>query len=65
MISNPLGVHALMSAAGWSPDEAEFAVTSTRSGGHDLLGIPLLYPSRVDGTATGALPERHGLQAQQ
>ena len=54
-----------MSAAGWSPDEADLAVTSTRSGGHDLLEIPLLDPSRVDGTTTTALPERHGLPAQQ
>ena len=60
---NPVGVHALVWAAGWSPDEAAYAAASTAAAGYDLLEIPLLDPSRVDGAATAALLAEHGLQA--
>ena len=61
--TNPVGVHALVFVAGWSPEEAEYAVRNTVEAGFDLLEIPLLDPTRVDKTATAALLQRHGLQA--
>lgn len=60
---SPLGVHALVWAAGWSAEESELAVRSTRDAGYALLEIPLLDPSQVDAAATAALLERHDLQA--
>lgn len=62
-MDNPLGVHALVWAAGWSPEEAECAAASTAAAGFDLLEIPLLDPATVDGPATAALLGRHHLQA--
>ena len=59
---NPLGVHALVWVAGWSPEEAEYAAASTAAAGFDLLEIPLLDPATVDGPATAALLERHHLR---
>jgi D-psicose/D-tagatose/L-ribulose 3-epimerase len=60
---NPLGVHALVWAAGWSPEEAEHACAATAAIGFDLLEIPLLDPSAVDGAATAEALTRHGLSA--
>lgn len=61
--ANPIGVHALVFVAGWSPEEAEYAVRSTADAGFDLLEIPLLDPTSVDGPATADLLRRHGLRA--
>ncbi len=60
---NQIGVHALVFAAGWSPQEAAHAATSTVAAGYDLLEIPLLDPRTVDGPATAALLRQHGIQA--
>jgi D-psicose/D-tagatose/L-ribulose 3-epimerase len=60
---NPIGVHALVWAAGWSPEEAEYAAASTAAAGFDLLEVPLLDPATVDGPATAALLQRHHLNA--
>jgi D-psicose/D-tagatose/L-ribulose 3-epimerase len=60
---NPVGVHALVWAAGWSPEEAGRACASSAATGYDLLEIPLLDPSTVDGAATADLLGRHGLHA--
>ena len=60
---NPLGVHALVWVAGWSPEEAEYAAASTAAAGFDLLEIPLLDPTTIDGPATAALLDRHHLRA--
>lgn len=63
MASNPLGIHALVWAGGWSPEEAELAISSTARAGFDLIEIPALDPSRIDVASTRTMLERHGLQA--
>ena len=63
MASNPLGIHALVWVGGWSPEEAEFAISSTARAGYDLIEIPALDPSRIDVASTRAMLEHHGLQA--
>lgn len=63
MASNPLGIHALVWAGGWTPEEAELAISSTARAGFDLIEIPALDPSRIDVASTRAMLERHGLQA--
>ncbi len=60
---NPLGVHALVWTGGWSPDEAELAISSTARAGFDLIEIPALDPSRIDIADTRSRLDAHGLQA--
>ncbi|MFZ4487090.1 MAG: sugar phosphate isomerase/epimerase family protein, partial [Candidatus Nanopelagicales bacterium] len=63
MASNPLGIHALVWVGGWSPEEAEVAISSSARVGYDLIEIPALDPSRIDVASTREMLERHGLQA--
>ena len=63
MASNSLGIHALVWVGGWSPEEAEFAISSSVRVGYDLIEIPALDPSRIDVASTREMLERHGLQA--
>jgi D-psicose/D-tagatose/L-ribulose 3-epimerase len=62
-VSNALGVHALVWTGGWSPDEAEFAISSTRDAGFDLLEIPMFDPSNFDAADTIARLDATGLSA--
>ena len=62
-ISNPLGVHALVWTGGWSPDEAEVAISSTAAAGFDIIEIPALDPARIDISDTAARLRAHGLAA--
>jgi D-psicose/D-tagatose/L-ribulose 3-epimerase len=62
MASNSLGIHALVWVGGWSPEEAEFAISSSARVGYDLIEIPALDPSRIDVASTREMLERHGLQ---
>jgi D-psicose/D-tagatose/L-ribulose 3-epimerase len=62
-MSNPLGVHALVWTGGWTPEDAELAISSTKKAGYDLIEIPALDPSRIDIADTRARLEAHGLQA--
>ena len=63
MASNPLGIHALVWVGGWTPEEAEHAISSSALAGYDLIEIPALDPSRIDVASTREMLERHGLQA--
>ena len=63
MASNPLGIHALVWVGGWTPEEAELAISSTARAGFDLIEIPALDPSRIDVASTREMLERYGLQA--
>lgn len=62
-MSNPLGVHALVWTGGWTPDDAELAISSTKKAGFDLIEIPALYPSRIDIADTRARLDAHGIKA--
>ncbi len=63
MALNPLGIHALVWAGGWTPEEAELAISSSARVGYDLIEVPALDPSRIDVASTRKMLERHGLQA--
>ena len=63
MASNSLGIHALVWVGGWSPEEAEVAISSSARVGYDLIEIPALDPSRIDVASTREMLERHGLRA--
>jgi D-psicose/D-tagatose/L-ribulose 3-epimerase len=62
-MKNLLGVHALVWTGGWSPEEAELAISSTAQAGFDLIEIPALDPSRIDIADTKVRLEKHGLRA--
>jgi hypothetical protein len=46
--ANPLGIHALVWAGGWTEEDCRAAVESTRDAGYDFIEVPLLDPSTVD-----------------
>lgn len=62
-MTNQLGVHALVWTGGWTPEDAEFAISSTAKAGFDLIEIPALDPSRIDIEDTKARLSAHGLQS--
>ena len=62
-MKNLLGIHALVWTGGWSPEEAELAISSTAQAGFDLIEIPALDPSRIDIGDTKMRLEKHGLKA--
>lgn len=55
-------IHAMVWVAGWSPEEAERAITSAARIGYDILEIPLLDPDRIDLEGTRSLLEREGIK---
>ncbi|OZM82206.1 sugar phosphate isomerase/epimerase [Pseudonocardia sp. MH-G8] len=59
---NPLGIHALVWAGGWSHEECEHAVRSTREAGYDILEIPALDPASIDIPHTKAVLAGHGVR---
>jgi D-psicose/D-tagatose/L-ribulose 3-epimerase len=59
---NPLGIHALVWAGGWSHEECEHAVRSTREAGYDILEIPALDPAAIDIPHTKAVLAEHGVR---
>ena len=61
-MSNAFGVHALVWTGGWSPAEAELAISSTAAAGYDLIEIPALDPSRIDIADTRDRLAAHGLR---
>ena len=63
IVSNPLGVHALVWTGGWEPEQAELAISSTAAAGYDLIEIPALDPSAIDVVDTRERLDAHGLGA--
>jgi D-psicose/D-tagatose/L-ribulose 3-epimerase len=59
---NPLGIHALVWAGGWSHEECEHAVRSTREAGYDIIEIPALDPASIDTGHTRAALAEHGVR---
>jgi D-psicose/D-tagatose/L-ribulose 3-epimerase len=59
---NPLGIHALVWAGGWSHEECEHAVRCTREAGYDILEIPALDPAAIDAAHTKAVLAEHGVR---
>jgi D-psicose/D-tagatose/L-ribulose 3-epimerase len=59
---NPLGIHALVWAGGWSHEECGHAVRSTREAGYDIIEIPALDPASIDTGHTKAVLAEHGIR---
>ena len=60
---NPIGIHAQVWVPGWSEPECDRALRATKQTGYDFIEIPLLDPSRVDGTRTRKQLADYGLSA--
>jgi len=60
-MGNQLGVHALVWTGGWTPEEAEFAIASTKNSGFDLIEVPAFDPTSFDIADTRARLEAHDL----
>ena len=60
---NALGVHALVWTGEWTPASARHAIESSKKVGFDLIEIPLLEPTEIDGKMTRGLLEDNGLAA--
>ncbi len=59
-MTNQIGVHALVWVGGWSPEQARFAIESTREAGYDL--IELTMPDETfDSEMTAKLLQDNGL----
>ncbi len=59
---NPLGVHALVFASGWSEADGERAIAGAQRHGFEVLEIPLRDPSRIDLPRTRRLLDHAGLR---
>lgn len=60
---NPVGIHALVWAGGWSLEEAHRAIASSAKTGYDLIEIPVLDPAAIDVPATRRLLDEYDLGA--
>lgn len=60
---NKLGLHANSLVAGWSRDEAEYAVRKTAELGYDLIELPGLLYDVIDTAHTRKLLNQHSLSA--
>ncbi|GLY68145.1 sugar phosphate isomerase/epimerase family protein [Amycolatopsis taiwanensis] len=62
-MTNPIGIHALVWAGGWSRDQARHAIASSAEAGYDLIELSALEPDTVDAAGTAALLAEYGLAA--
>eukprot|EP00172_Hildenbrandia_rubra_P003885 Plantae.Rhodophyta-Hildenbrandia_rubra.ctg6834.p1 GENE.Plantae.Rhodophyta-Hildenbrandia_rubra.ctg6834~~Plantae.Rhodophyta-Hildenbrandia_rubra.ctg6834.p1 ORF type:complete len:351 (+),score=58.69 Plantae.Rhodophyta-Hildenbrandia_rubra.ctg6834:143-1195(+) len=60
--ANPLGIHALVFAGTWSPDDARKAISGAAAAGFDLIEIPLME-RRIDATMTKKLLDEYKMGA--
>ena len=60
---NPIGVHGLVWAGGWSEAEARSAIASAAESGYDMIEILLMDPDAIDVPMTRRLLDEYGLRA--
>jgi D-psicose/D-tagatose/L-ribulose 3-epimerase len=61
--SNPIGVHGLVWAGGWSEPEARAAIERSKAAGYDLIEILFMDPSAIDVAMTRKLLDEYELDA--
>ena len=59
---NKFGVHAMVWAGSWGADECEYAVSSTREAGFDIIEVPAFDPASMDIAAIQRALEAHGVE---
>jgi D-psicose/D-tagatose/L-ribulose 3-epimerase len=60
---NKFGVHALVWAGSWGARECEYAVSSSKEAGYDLIELPAFQPAEMDIPAIVHALETHELEA--
>lgn len=60
---NPIGVHGLVWAGGWSEAEARTAIERAKSSGYDLIEILFMDPGAIDVAMTRKLLDEYELDA--
>ncbi len=45
---NKFGVHALVWSGSWGAKECEYAISSTKEAGYDLIELPVFSPAQMD-----------------
>ncbi len=60
---NKFGVHALVWSGSWGEKECEYAVSSTREAGYDIIELPAFEPASMDIPAIQRALETHGIEA--
>jgi len=60
---NPIGVHGLVWAGGWSESEARTAIERSKAAGYDLIEILFMDPGAIDVAMTRKLLDEYQLDA--
>jgi D-psicose/D-tagatose/L-ribulose 3-epimerase len=60
---NKFGVHALVWAGSWGAQECEYAISSTKEAGYDLIELPVFSPDQMDVPAIQRSLAAHELEA--
>jgi len=60
-VNSPLGVHASVWTGSWTPENAEFAIASSKQAGYTMVEIPALDPDAVDIADTRQRLANHGM----
>ncbi len=60
---NPIGVHTLVWAGGWSEREARVAIEQTAAAGYDLIELLMMDPTAIDVSLTRRLLDEYGVRA--
>src|SRR4051794_3468164 len=61
--TNPIGVHGLVWAGGWSEAEARAAIERSKTSGYDLIEILFMDPGAIDVAMTRKLLDEYELDA--
>ncbi len=59
---NKFGVHALVWAGTWGARECEYAISSTREAGFDIIELPAFDPASMDIAAIQRALEAHEIE---
>lgn len=62
-MTNRIGIHALVWVGGWTPEEAEKAISSSAEAGYDLIELAALDPESFDSAMTARLLSKYHLAA--
>ncbi|KAK9790359.1 hypothetical protein WJX73_006466 [Symbiochloris irregularis] len=59
---SPVGIHSQVWVGGWSPKEAEHAISGTKDAGYDLIELNVSEPDKFDAAMTKELLQKYGIK---
>ena len=60
---NKFGVHALVWSGSWEAEKCEYAISSTKEAGYDIIELPAFAPAEMDIAAIAKALEANGVEA--